>query len=228
MGTGPTADGRLRRRAHGGARGRPPLLRRRRRHERRRRRCSTSCRRSRRATDERRRRSRAHERAASQMGREMDTDRYQRAALRQPRASALGRGRRALPDAAATARWSARPASARPSRTSPTWPASTVERHERWDSCFTIDYSHMHGGSVRGSARSRYRQWMTHKLATLDRPVRHVRLRRLRPLHHVVPGRHRHHRGGGGDPCDRGRAMQLDRRACARRGLAGLTTRISS
>ena len=43
---------------------------------------------------------------------------------------------------------------------------TTVERHERWDSCFTIDYSHMHGGSVRNSARSRYRQWMTHKLAT--------------------------------------------------------------
>ena len=34
------------------------------------------------------------------------------------------------------------------------------------------------------------------------RPVRLVRLRRLRPLHHVVPGRHRHHRGGRGDPRD--------------------------
>jgi len=42
----------------------------------------------------------------------------------------------------------------------------TVERHQRWDSCFTIDYSHIHGGAVRGSTRSRYRQWMTHKLAT--------------------------------------------------------------
>jgi sulfhydrogenase subunit beta (sulfur reductase) len=42
----------------------------------------------------------------------------------------------------------------------------TVERTQRWDSCFTIDYSHMHGGSVRNSPRSRYRQWMTHKLAT--------------------------------------------------------------
>jgi ferredoxin len=41
-----------------------------------------------------------------------------------------------------------------------------VERHQRWDSCFTVDYSHLHGGAVRGSARSRYRQWMTHKLAT--------------------------------------------------------------
>jgi ferredoxin len=41
-----------------------------------------------------------------------------------------------------------------------------VERHQRWDSCFTIDYSHIHGGPVRSSTRSRYRQWMTHKLAT--------------------------------------------------------------
>ena len=42
----------------------------------------------------------------------------------------------------------------------------SVERHQRWDSCFTVDYSHMHGGAVRASTRSRYRQWMTHKLAT--------------------------------------------------------------
>jgi ferredoxin len=41
-----------------------------------------------------------------------------------------------------------------------------VERHQRWDSCFTVDYSHIHGGSVRNSSRSRYRHWMTHKLAT--------------------------------------------------------------
>lgn len=41
-----------------------------------------------------------------------------------------------------------------------------VERHQRWDSCFTIDYSNIHGGAVRNSSRSRYRQWMTHKLAS--------------------------------------------------------------
>jgi ferredoxin len=41
-----------------------------------------------------------------------------------------------------------------------------VERARRWDSCFTMDHSYIHGGSVRSSARSRYRQWMTHKLAT--------------------------------------------------------------
>ena len=41
-----------------------------------------------------------------------------------------------------------------------------AERRQRWDSCFTLDFSYIHGGSVRPSARSRYRQWMTHKLAT--------------------------------------------------------------
>ncbi len=40
------------------------------------------------------------------------------------------------------------------------------ERRQRWDSCFTTDFSHVHGGSVRPSARSRYRQWLTHKLGT--------------------------------------------------------------
>jgi ferredoxin len=39
-------------------------------------------------------------------------------------------------------------------------------RSRRWDSCFTADFSHIHGGSVRSSSKSRYRQWMTHKLAT--------------------------------------------------------------
>lgn len=41
-----------------------------------------------------------------------------------------------------------------------------AERWRRWDSCFTMDFSYIHGGSVRASAKSRYRQWMTHKLAT--------------------------------------------------------------
>jgi ferredoxin len=41
-----------------------------------------------------------------------------------------------------------------------------AERWRRWDSCFTLDFSYIAGGSIRTSARSRYRQWMTHKLAT--------------------------------------------------------------
>ena len=42
---------------------------------------------------------------------------------------------------------------------------AAAERVRRWDSCFALDFSYIHGGSVRNSARSRYRQWMTHKLA---------------------------------------------------------------
>ncbi|MCA9838816.1 MAG: 4Fe-4S dicluster domain-containing protein [Trueperaceae bacterium] len=42
----------------------------------------------------------------------------------------------------------------------------TAERVRRWDSCFTSDFSYIHGGSVRPSSKSRYRQWMTHKLAS--------------------------------------------------------------
>jgi sulfhydrogenase subunit beta (sulfur reductase) len=41
-----------------------------------------------------------------------------------------------------------------------------AERTRRWDSCFTLDHSYVHGGSVHGSPKARYRQWMTHKLAT--------------------------------------------------------------
>jgi formate hydrogenlyase subunit 6/NADH:ubiquinone oxidoreductase subunit I len=41
-----------------------------------------------------------------------------------------------------------------------------AERWRKWDSCFTMDFSYIHGGSVRSSALARYRQWMTHKLAT--------------------------------------------------------------
>ncbi|MZH02722.1 MAG: sulfite reductase subunit A [Nitrospinae bacterium] len=41
-----------------------------------------------------------------------------------------------------------------------------AERWQKWDSCFTMDFSHMHGGTVRNSTKSRYRQWMTHKLAS--------------------------------------------------------------
>jgi ferredoxin len=39
-------------------------------------------------------------------------------------------------------------------------------RLRHWDSCFTMDFSYLHGGSVRASPRSRYRQWMTHKLSS--------------------------------------------------------------
>ncbi len=41
-----------------------------------------------------------------------------------------------------------------------------AQRTRHWDSCFTLEHSYIHGGSVHASGRSRYRQWMTHKLAT--------------------------------------------------------------
>ena len=41
-----------------------------------------------------------------------------------------------------------------------------TERWRVWDSCFTNDFSYLHGGSVRASVPSRYRQWATHKLAS--------------------------------------------------------------
>jgi sulfhydrogenase subunit beta (sulfur reductase) len=41
-----------------------------------------------------------------------------------------------------------------------------TERTRSWDSCFSIDHAYIHGGSIRPSGRSRYRQWLTHKFGT--------------------------------------------------------------
>ena len=41
-----------------------------------------------------------------------------------------------------------------------------AERTRSWDSCFSLDHSYIHGGSIRPSGRSRYRQWLTHKFGT--------------------------------------------------------------
>ncbi len=41
-----------------------------------------------------------------------------------------------------------------------------VERWLRWDSCFSLEHSYLHGGSVRVDTSDRYRQWLTHKLST--------------------------------------------------------------
>lgn len=40
-----------------------------------------------------------------------------------------------------------------------------AERWRRWDSCFSIDFSYIHGGAIRTGAGARYRQWITHKLS---------------------------------------------------------------
>jgi ferredoxin len=41
-----------------------------------------------------------------------------------------------------------------------------VQRKRSWASCFTAEHSYMNSGTVRKSTSSRYRQWLTHKLAT--------------------------------------------------------------
>ena len=43
---------------------------------------------------------------------------------------------------------------------------ASATRQRRWDSCFSLDFSHLHGGQTRSSTRARYRQWLTHKLST--------------------------------------------------------------
>ena len=42
----------------------------------------------------------------------------------------------------------------------------SAERWRSWDSCFSMDYSYIHGGSVRRAPHARYRQWLTHKFGT--------------------------------------------------------------
>lgn len=40
------------------------------------------------------------------------------------------------------------------------------ERWRVWDSCYSLDFTHLHGGAVRTSIKSRYRQWLLHKMVT--------------------------------------------------------------
>ena len=41
-----------------------------------------------------------------------------------------------------------------------------IYRQRSWSSCFDLDHSYLHGGPVRATTSSRYRQWLTHKLST--------------------------------------------------------------
>ena len=41
-----------------------------------------------------------------------------------------------------------------------------AQRRRMWDSCLTTNFSYIHGGVIRFSIKSRYRQWLTHKLST--------------------------------------------------------------
>ncbi len=45
-------------------------------------------------------------------------------------------------------------------------PNTASHRERVWDSCFNLTYSHVFGGNTRPTIRSRYRQWLTHKLAS--------------------------------------------------------------
>jgi len=44
----------------------------------------------------------------------------------------------------------------------------SAERHRVWDSCFSSDFSYIHGGPTRESTKARYRQWITHKLSSWE------------------------------------------------------------
>jgi sulfhydrogenase subunit beta (sulfur reductase) len=39
-------------------------------------------------------------------------------------------------------------------------------RVRKWDSCFSLEHAHIHGVNFRPHVRERYRQWLTHKLAS--------------------------------------------------------------
>ncbi len=43
---------------------------------------------------------------------------------------------------------------------------ASAERTQHWDSCFNLDFTFTNGHPVRQSLSSRYRQWLTHKLAS--------------------------------------------------------------
>ena len=116
--------------------------------------------------DERRCRRRARRARPRQMGRELDITDIKELLVPQLRAPALGRGRRALPDlrqlhdGLPDLLLHDRRGRHRPRRASTSSARSAGTRASR----STTRY--IHGGAVRRSARSRYRQWMTHKLAT--------------------------------------------------------------
>ena len=146
-GHGPDGRQRLRPGAHRGARGRPSLLRARGRQRAGRgaARRSAPCPRPDGRAGRREQRPRARGRADGARDRR---HRHQGAALPQLREPALGRGRRALPvlrqlhDGLPDLLLHDRRGRHRSG-------GEHVERHQRWDSCFTVDYSHIHGGAVR-------------------------------------------------------------------------------
>jgi sulfhydrogenase subunit beta (sulfur reductase) len=51
-------------------------------------------------------------------------------------------------------------------REAPRLDGEATEHLREWDSCFTRGHSTLHGFTVRPDTRTRYRQWLVHKLAT--------------------------------------------------------------
>ena len=79
-----------------------------------------------------------------------------------------------------------------------------------WDSCFTLDFARVAGGNFRPRVAGPLPPVADPQVRHLDGAVRHVRLRRLRPLHHLVPGRHRRSRraDGRGPPTRRSASLR--------------------
>ena len=111
-------------------------------------------------------------------------------------------------------------------------------RPRTWASCFDLAHSYLHGGPVRADDPGPLPAVADPQALDLVGPVRHVGMRGLRTLHHLVPGRHRPHRGGSGDPgqrrgCTHGaprsqrpvrQGGDRERGACRRRPVACLRT----
>ena len=48
--------------------------------------------------------------------------------------------------------------------TTPSLDGASSDQQRSWDSCFSAGHSFVHGRSLRHDTRTRYRQWLTHKL----------------------------------------------------------------
>ena len=97
-----------------------------------------------------------------------------------------------------------------------------AERWRSWDSCFSLEHSYIHGGSVRPTARSRYRQWMTHKLGTWHDQFGTSGCVGCGRCITWCPGRDRHHRGGRRDQRGEPMVKRLDAMLADVPFLAGL------
>ena len=133
-----------------------------------------------------------------------------RAALRRTSSMRVGTTSPPAASRAPIAPWSARPASATRSRMYPTWKASGATGSGSGTRASTPTFGHTAGGNTRPEIRSRYRQWLTHKLASWIDQYRRLGLRGLRPVHHLVPGGDRPDRGSRRNP--RGSTPHDDRR----------------